>query len=44
MQSTPKTKLSCYDQSNRVLSVMKISKDNDMTEHIGIVYVEIETE
>ena len=43
MQSTPKTKLSCHDQSDRVRYVMKTSKDNDIIEHIGLVYTETET-
>ena len=35
-------KLSCHNQSDQVQSVMKSSKDNNMIEHIGLIYIEIE--
>lgn len=35
-------KLSCHDQSEQVQSMMKSSKDNNMIEHIGLIYIEIE--
>ena len=44
MQSTPKTKLSYRDQSNQVQFVMKIRLNNDVTNRIGAIYVENETE
>ena len=37
-------KLICYDLSNRVWFVMKTKQDNDMTNCIGLVYVETKTE
>ena len=39
-----KTKLNCHDQSDRVRYMMKTSKDNDVTEHIGLVYTKTEIE
>ena len=38
--STLKTKLSCYDWSNWVQSVMKTRQDNDMIDYRGAVYIE----
>ena len=43
MWSIPKTKLICHDQSNQVWSVTKTREDNNMIDHIGLVYVEIKT-
>lgn len=39
MQFAPKRKLSYYDLLDQVLSVMNTWQDNDLTEHIGTVYV-----
>lgn len=39
-----KMKLNYHDQSDWVWSVMKTSEDNDMIEHICLVYTEIEIE
>ena len=36
-------KLTCCDQSDRVRYVTKTKKDNNVTDRIGLVYVEIET-
>ena len=44
MQSTPKTKLNCHDQSDRVWYMMKTNKDNNVTKHIGLVYTKTEIE
>ena len=44
MQSMPKMKLSCHDQLDQVQFMTKIRKDNDVFDHIGLVYVEIEIE
>ena len=44
MWFTPRMKLNCHDQSNWVQSVMKSSKDNNMTECIGLIYTKIENE
>ena len=37
-------KLSCRDQSDQMPSMKKTWQDNDVTDHIGLVYVEIEFE
>ena len=37
-------KMSCHDQSDRVSFVMKKRHDNDVTDHIGMVYVKKDTE
>lgn len=39
----PKPKLNCRDLSNRVWSVMKPRKENDMADCIGVVYVKTKT-
>ena len=44
VQSTLKTKLSCHDRSDQVLYVMKTRHDNDVTESIGVAYMENDTE
>ena len=36
-------RLSCHDQSDQVQNVMKIRKDNDVTNLICLVYAKIET-
>ena len=38
-RSMLKTKLSCNDWSDRVWSITKTRQDNDVTDHIGAVYV-----
>ena len=40
VRSTSKTKLSCYDQLDRVQSIMTTRQDNDITDPIGAIYVE----
>ena len=42
--STLKKKLSCRNQSNWVWSVIKIKQDNDVINHIGLVYVKNDIE
>ena len=44
MQFTLKTKLSFPDQSYRELTETKTRQNNDVTDHIGLVYVKTETE
>ena len=44
MSSIPKTKLCCRDRSNLVWSVMKTRQDNDVTQRMGLVYVENDIE
>ena len=44
MWSTPKTKLSYRAWLNRVQFVTKTRQDNDITNRIGVVYAETETE
>ena len=39
-----KMKLSYHDQSDLVWSVVKTRQDNDVTNYIGLIYAEIETE
>ena len=39
-----KIKLSCCDRLDRVQSVTKTRQDNDVTNYIGLVYVETEIE
>ena len=36
--------LSCRDLFDQVWSVMKIRRDNDITDHIGVVHVKIDIE
>ena len=43
MQSTPNVKLNYRDWSEQVQSVTKTNQDNDMTNHINLVYAKIET-
>lgn len=43
MWSTSNLKLSCHDRLDRVWFVMKTRQNNDMTDHIALVYVEIKT-
>lgn len=43
MQSMSKTILHYSDQSDLVPTVMKTRKDNDVTDHTIVVYVENET-
>ena len=43
MRSTLKLKLGYCDRLDRVRSIMKTRQDNDMTDHIDLVYTEIET-
>ena len=38
-----KTKLSCHDWSDQVWYVIKTRWDNDVTDHIGMLYTENET-
>lgn len=40
MRSTPKIRLSSHDQSYWVQSMKKTRQDNDLIDHIGVVYVE----
>ena len=40
----PKTKLNCHDWSNRVRSMTKTRKDNNMTDRTGAIYSKIGTE
>lgn len=42
--STPKTKLSSFDESDQVRSVMKTKHDNNVIDSIGVVYTKTETE
>lgn len=42
--STSKTKLSFRDWLNLMRFVIKSSQDNNMINHIGLVYTETETE
>ena len=44
MQSTLKMKLSCHDWSDWVWSVTKTRQDNDMTNHVGLLYTKIKIE
>ena len=37
-------KLNCRDWSNHVRSMMKTRQDNNVTDHIGSTYAEIEIE
>ena len=37
-------KYNCYDQSDKVLFMMKFKQNNDVTGRIGMAYAEIETE
>ena len=43
MRSMLKTKLSCRNLTNHIQSMMKTEQDNDVTNHIGLVYVETKT-
>ena len=43
MRSTSKTKQSFYDWLNQVWFVTKTKQDNDVTDCIGLVYVETKT-
>lgn len=38
-----KTILNCQDQLDRVQSVTKTKQDNEVTDHIGVVYAKNET-
>ena len=40
----PKMKLSCCDRSDQVQSKKKTRQDNDMINHIGLVYAENDIE
>ena len=42
--SMPKTKLSCRDRLDHVRPMTKTRQDNDVIDHIGLVYTEIEIE
>ena len=44
MWSLLKMKLSCFDQLDYVHSVTKTRQDNDMIDHIGLVYTKIDIE
>ena len=44
MRSMSKMKLICCSQSNWVQHVMKTRQDNNVIDHIGLVYVEIDIE
>ena len=44
VQSTSKMKLSYRDRSNRVRSMIKTKQDNDVIDHIDVVYTKNETE
>lgn len=44
MRSTPKTKMSFLDRSDRVGFMEKTRLENDVTGRISLVYAEIETE
>ena len=44
VNSTPKKKMNYYDQFNGVQSITETRQNNDVTEHIGAVYVKIRTE
>ena len=37
VRSMPKMKLNCHGQSNKVRSMTKTKKDNDMIDHIGVI-------
>ena len=39
-----KTKLNNHDRSNRVPTVMKTKEDNNVIDHIGLVYIGNDTE
>lgn len=41
--SMMKTKLNCWDQLDRVQSVMKTRQDNDVTSSTGAIYTENKT-
>lgn len=42
VRSTPKMKLSCYDRSDQVASMIKTRHDNDVTDYTGAIYIENE--
>ena len=44
MQFIPETKLNYHGQSDKVWFIMKMRYDNDVTNRIGAVYTENETE
>ena len=44
MHSIPKIKLSCHDRLNQIRFVTKTIQDNNVTNHIGLVYAETEIE
>ena len=44
MWYTPKMKLRRHDQSDRVLFMTKTKQDNNVTDHIGLVYTKNNTE
>ena len=44
MRTMPKTNLRFHDQSNVAESMTKTKQDNDMIDHIHLVYAEIKTE
>lgn len=41
---TPKIKLNCHDRSEWVWYAMKTRKNNNVTDCIGVVYIENKTE
>ena len=43
LQSMPKMKMSYFDRSNQVPSMIKTRHGNDVTDHIGVVCVENDT-
>ena len=44
MRSMPEKKLSKCDRSDRVCFVIETRRDNDVTDHIGLVYTKTEVE
>ena len=44
MQSTSKLELKFHDRLNRMRFTMKIRRDNDVTDHIGMIFAKYDTE
>ena len=42
--STSKPKLNCQDLPNQVRFMMKIGQDNELIDHISVLYTENDTE
>lgn len=43
-RSTVKSELNCHDQSNRMWFISKRRQDNDMIDHIIVIFVEYDAE